>query len=254
MRFFVPTFAILFIFGCGGQHPKPTQFDADPAPFIKRVNERNDAIASLTAELTVELWRGAERLRFTQMVAVDHQKRLRIDALSPMGSPISTLVSDGGRLMLYAVSQKRFFIGESSPENLGRLLPVPLDPSELSMLIRGAIPMIEARSKRLEWNAKDGHYSLILEGEKGREIIGFDPKSYDVIRIERWIEDALRYAVRFADYEGAPNLRVPQRIRLEVPDGKIEVDMTVKNHQVNPDLPLEAFQLKPPRGVVVQSF
>ena len=75
-----------------------------------------------------------------------------------------------------------------------------------------------------------------------------------MLQIRRWNGEALSYDVRFARYKGKAPLEVPRRIRLKVPRGKIEVDMTVKNHRLNIDLPLETFQLKPPRGVVVQSF
>ena len=156
MRFVLQTVVLVFIAGCGGRQSQPADFNPDPSPFIQRIKERNEAIKSLTAELTVELWKGTDRLRFSQMVAVDSSQRLRIDALSPMGSPISTMVSDGGRLMLYAVSEKRFFIGESSPENLAQLLPVPLDPSELSMLLRGAIPLMDADESLVEWDPDAG--------------------------------------------------------------------------------------------------
>ncbi len=254
MRFVLQTIVLVFIAGCGGRQSQPADFNPDPSPFIQRIKERNEAIKSLTAELTVELWKGTDRLRFSQMVAVDSSQRLRIDALSPMGSPISTMVSDGGRLMLYAVSEKRFFIGESSPENLAQLLPVPLDPSELSMLLRGAIPLMDADESLVEWDSDAGQPVLVRVGQTGRQKISFHSTGGQVLQIRRWNGEALSYDVRFARYEGKAPLEVPRRIRLKVPRGKIEVDMTVKNHRLNIDLPLETFQLKPPRGVVVQSF
>ncbi len=122
------------------------------------------------------------------------------------------------------------------------------------MLLRGAIPLIEANEKRVEWDAEQGQYALILESATGKERIAFDGSGTDVLRIQRWSGTTLRYDVRFASYEGEKNGRIPKRIRLKVPEGAIEVDMTVKNHQLNPDLPLETFQIKPPRGVAVQSF
>ena len=254
MRILVYVLALTWLIGCGGRHPQPASFSPDPQPFVDLLTERDGAIKSLTAELAVELWRGDERLRFAQMIAVDEAGRLRIDALSPMGTPISTLVSDGGRLMLYAVSEKRFYIGESSSENLSRLLPVAMAPIELSMLLRGAIPRIEAEANSLVWDATVGAYALVLEGAAGRQRIEFDAKSRDVHRLQRWSEDVLRYDVRFAKYEGQGSARIPKRINLRVPTAAIEIDLDVKNHRLNPDLPLETFQLKPPRGVVIQAF
>jgi outer membrane lipoprotein-sorting protein len=239
---------------CGGRQVRPDDFSSDPAPFVELLDARDKAIKSLTGEFDVELWRAGERVRFKQLIAVDGSGRLRIDALSPMGSPISVLVSDGGRLMIYAISEKRFYIGEASPENLGRLLPVAMEPSELSSLLRGAIPRMAYDKISLEWDSNEGAYSLMTEAKSRREQVDFEPKSRDVSRVRRWEGDALVYEVLFATYQGDGATRIPQRIRLKVPTKTLEVDLKVVSHRVNPDLPIETFQLKPPRGVIVQAL
>ena len=50
------------------------------------------------------------------MLAVDPESRLRLEVISPFGQPVTTMVSDGARLMIYAVDEKRFLVGAATAE------------------------------------------------------------------------------------------------------------------------------------------
>ncbi len=245
---------LLFLSGCGALIPKPTDYSDDTSRLLQAVERRAQAVQSVSGELKSEVWQGSKRVKAKQLIATDPNGRLRIEVLSPFGSPITTLVSDGTRLMIYAAQEKRFFIGPSTPENLARLLPIRLSPSELGGVIRGAMPLIEHTSARVDWNDKTGRYQLLLANDQRRQVVEFEPKYLRVTSIRTLAGDQLIYQVTFGDYTGTGDGIIPKRVLFEVPADELRVDMTVTSHRLNPTLPDAAFHLAPPRGIPVEAL
>ena len=54
--------------------------------------------------------------------------------------------------------------------------------------------------------------------------------------------------------EGEGPAAMPTRMRFEAPAESLRVDVEVVDYTLNPDLPDEAFELSPPRGVTVESL
>ena len=243
---------VALLTACGGAIKRPSNYSEDAGRLLKSVEDRGKAVQSISAELKTEVWRDGERVKAKQMVASDPQGRLRIDVLSPFGHPLTTLVSDGSRLMIYAAEKKRFLIGASTPEILARLLPIRLSPEELGGLLRGMMPLIPHTKSRVGWNEEAGRYRLELDGERRRQRVEFEPEHLRVTSLETYEGDALIYRARFGDYTGEGDAIIPKRILFEVPSDKLRVDMTVVEHRINPALPDAAFHLEPPRGIPVE--
>ena len=77
---------------------------------------------------------------------------------------------------------------------------------------------------------------------------GWSRKTLRVMAIRAWAGDRVRYIARFAEYAGD----LPTRMRLEAPSESLRVDVQVRDHRLNPNLPDAAFVLEPPRGVPVE--
>jgi len=253
MRLTVVFLAVLCS-ACGSRQVRPEGAAVTPQPYLDAIARRSGAIKGLTAELKTEIWRDGERVRATQLVAVDGQGRLRIDVLTPFGQPLSTLVSDGARLMIYSLEERRFLIGASTPENLARLIPLRLDPSALSSLLRGAIPLLAHDTATVAWDAEAGTHQLDLRGAGQRQLIDLEPSALRVVRLRQWRAEVLIVDGRFGDYSGTGDAIIPQRMRFESPAEALRVDLKVVDFTLDPALTEATFQLDPPRGVVVQAL
>lgn len=237
--------AVLALTGCPDRHPQPADYSDDPARLIAAVQRQSEAVRSLSGQLAIEVWHDGDRVRLKQFIAADRQGRLRIDALSPFGQPLSTLVSDGSRLMIYSLEDKKFYVGAATPENLARLMPVELEPETLAALLRGSVPIMAHDRATVSWNGSAGAYRLDLEaGEQGQQI-EFAPDTLRVTRLRRRVGGKLRYDARFAEWTGKGDAAIPRRIRSESPADDLRVDLEVVDHQIDPDLPDEAFHLEP---------
>jgi len=239
---------------CGGGQVRPDGAASEPEHYLEAMNRRSKAIKGLTAEIKIEIWRSGKRVRATQLVAVDGQGRLRIDVLTPFGQPLSTLVSDGARLMIYSMEERRFLIGAATPENLARLVPLKLEPSALSALLRGAIPVMSHETAKVSWDQETGTHQLDLQSDQGRQLIDLEPASLRVVRLRQWRGKSLLVDGRFGDYSGTADAVIPRRMRFESPEESLQVDLKVMNFRLDPTFTEATFQLEPPRGVVVEAL
>jgi len=250
----VALISLALLAACGGGQVRPDGAADQPQPYLDAIERRSNAIKGLTAEIKCEIWRDGKRVRATQLVAVDGQGRLRIDVLSPFGQPLSTLVSDGGRLMIYSMEERRFLVGAATPENLARLVPLKIDPSALSTLLRGAIPILAHDTAAVTWDKTAGTHQLDLRGRTERQLIDLEPDSLRVVRLRQWRDGSLVVDGRFGDYSGTGDAVIPQRMRFESPEEALQVDLKVTDFRLDPTFTEATFQLAPPRGVVVQAL
>lgn len=197
------------------------------------------------------MWRDGERIKLRQLVAVQHPDKLRIDLLSPFEQPLVTLTSDGRTLSIYDLEKKRFSQGRASQGNLARLIPVRLAPDALGALLRGSLPVIEHETATVGWDGDNGWYQLDLQGKTRRQRIHLEPKALRVVQAREWLGNEQVYTARLGDYSGTGDTALPRRMRLTAP-GDIRVDAAVVDHQVNIDLPAEAFVLAPPVGIPIE--
>lgn len=247
--------ALSALTGCPERFRRPDDFNSEPAPLLAAIAARDAGIQSLTGQLALEVWRGSDRVRLRQLVAVRSPDHLRIDSLSPFDQPLTTLTSNGTVLSIYDLRDHRFHQGAASPRNLARLIPVPLEPEALAALLRGGVPLLaEPESSAVSWDAENGWYQLDLVRGDRTERVHFEPKHLRVtsLRFTRAGKTVLK--ARLGDYSGDGPTAVPRRLRLEAPGEDVQVEVEVKDHQLNPELPDEAFTLTPPRGIEVESL
>lgn len=246
--------AALLLTGCPGRFSRPDTFSEDPQPLYAAIAAREAAISSLRGQLRLEVWRGDERVRLRQLVAVQTPDKLRIDSLSPFDQPLSTLVSDGETLSIYDLGAKRFLQGAATPENLVRLVPIPLEPEDLAALLRGGVPVLsDPESTTVGWDAENGWYQLDLARGDLRQRLSFEPEHRRVVAL-RMQRGAVVVKARLGDYSGTGPTAIPRRMRFEVPHDALRIDLRVTDHDLNPTLPAAAFELSAPRGIPVESL
>jgi len=246
-------FTVALSVGCGGV-PKPADYSDSAERLLKSIESRGAQLQSLSAELNVEIWKKDERIRLKQMMAISKNGRLRIEVLSPFGNPITTLASDGSRLMIFDAKKGRFFLGASTAEALGRLLPVSMSPEELSALLTGSIPIILHQASSVRWREDVGRYQLQLTAKDRQQEIEFEPNHLRVTKFTTWVNGQLLYRVDLGKYSGTGDQIVPLKIRFEVPKRELSVELDVVDFSINPALTDTVFTLRPPRGIVVEAL
>lgn len=243
---------------CGGAVPRPTNGPTDAAALVAAVGARAGAVRSLSGMLSLEVWRGNERVRLRQLIAQRRPSHLRVDTLTPFEQPVSTLVSDGVTLSIYALDERRFYEGQATAENLARVLQVPVDAEALGALLRGELPlMADAGEPTLSWDGERGQWRLDVPTRAPtdparRQTLFVEPAANRLAEVVFKTGDTTTLHAWLGDYDGTGATAVPRRLRFEVPARALRVDARLQDHRVNVDLPDEAFMLEAPRGVTIE--
>jgi outer membrane lipoprotein-sorting protein len=175
--------------------------------------------------------------RYALHISVKRPRSLRIEALTPMGDPAAVLVADQGRFALLDLRNNVFYRGPATPENLSRLIPVPLTPDQLVAFLTGTVPQAEPTASR---RAGDG-YLLSFGGEE--VTLGADLRLAHVSQKPLW-------ELSLDDDDDSSGAQVPRHLHLEARDTK--VDLHTRNNDFGRAPPPQAFRLEPPAGMRVE--
>ena len=123
-----------------------------------------------------EALQGLGRIRVTvagrtqsarQVLLVTRPDRLRAEVLGPLGQTVLTVAAGEGILTAFLPGEKRFLTGAATPDNLQRLIRVPLAPAELVRLMLHDVPLADASAARGE--VREDRYRLVLPTAGGAE-------------------------------------------------------------------------------------
>jgi len=235
--------------GCVRRAP-PSDLSPDPAALLAQVERTQARVERVRGEARVRVETPGGSGTITQLVLAERPDRLRLDALDFFGNPAAALVADGGRFALLDLREGVFYRGAATPENLARLLPLPIPARELVLLLCGAVPVAGVASAI---EPGDGVLQLTLEEEDRvqRLDVGAGAAVHrSTVRDRAGSRPAsARYDVAFDHFEERGGRPFPGDVRLDAPAAGVRLRLTWKEIEVNGVLPEGSFTLAPPPGI-----
>jgi hypothetical protein len=242
--------SLLLIVLCGC--PPPPVARPYPPPraeeLLQALENRRDKLVSLRAEGRAdEMGQGAERVKVTVNVLVAKGGRLRLEAESPLGGAVATLVTDGAEFQLLDARNNRFLVGRAEPCNVARLVGVELAPEQVMSVLSGSAP-IEGTPAGVSWDSSHGGRDVLTlkTPDGGTETLWLSNRLWDVAAAER--KDAsgkTLWAVVHEDFEDVGGFRLPKHTWVDQPARKADVKIRWRDRQPNPPLKEGVFHLEP---------
>jgi len=205
-------------------------------------HERLQGVAKVrvqTAERTVNA---------TQVLLVEKPDRLRAEALSPFGTPLLVMASDGAELGVFLPGDNLFYRGRATPENLGRFTRLPLHPADLVNILLARPPVI-AHQRLATFLLPEGGWRVELTaGARGQQLV-FDASRR--LREVRYLQGG-ELQLQLAYGEPAPEAQgFPRRIDLDLPRQQIRASLVFEELATDRDLQPGIFTLAPPAGATI---
>ena len=244
---------LLFVlFGCAQSHKKPSNFDKNPDPYLKKLQGCIERLSPIRGAMSITAWRAQERLKLEQLFIFSGDGKLRIDTLSPTGLPASTLTSDGSQFMLHDHFAGRFFYGVPSKKLMQRFLLVNLSPKSLSALLGGCMPIQQFSSVELVWDTERGQTKLFMHTPTSKNIIWFDSQKR-AIEMEQWVDQYV-IQLRLGDFQQVGNVERPMKLRYTDREKQIQntLHITELTDIKMPDKTV--FELSPPPGMSIETL
>jgi outer membrane lipoprotein-sorting protein len=245
------------LLGCAGAGTlRPANPISDARVALQRSAATIEGLHSIRAEARVDQRASSGRIKGTVLMFVEDSGRVRFDVMTQFG-PIAILTSDGEKFAYSDLREKRFLYGQTCPENIARLLGVPLSAEETARFLLGGTPVIEHSDSAIIVNDA-GHYQLTLKGETGGkqqlelavypgdEALPPAQQRLKLVRSELWNPSGQSvWRVSYDDYEAIQlqgrQLLVPKRVQIEQSAQKADTLVSFKKITTNPEIPAEAF-------------
>ena len=243
--------AVLALSSCATAPPAPPPPIADEArAALARIEQQRRSLTDLRtlADITVRRSNRSQRLSGV-LLLLGEPASLRFEALSPFGTPVLIVAGDPQSVTLWEVLDDRAYIAPASPDANRRWLGVALGGEDLVALLAGRVRAL-ADPASVELLAADGvGPSLRLTGDGVEQRIWFDPDEGRPKQVEWTGRNPVR--VTFA---ATPPEAPPAGLKLEKPDGSLQVTITYRDPRMNTGLDPSLLKLSVPERVRIQDF
>jgi hypothetical protein len=239
--------ALLLAAGC--VRVPPPDLSRDPALLLDQVRAAQAGVTSCRGSARLSVSSPDLSGSLDAWAASEKSGRVRVEVFDFFGNPASVLVAGGGRFSLYDARAGVLYRGEDTPENLARLVPLPIGARDLALVLCGSAPILDGRPLMAE--AGDGVLLLEIAGGSGREVLAVgEGGAVERASFLPGARGGTPWKVAFSGFRRTEGQRFPTEV--EVSGGGAKVSLLWKDDlelNLPPDDAL--FLLDPPRGVRV---
>jgi hypothetical protein len=224
----------------------PPDLSRDPAPLLEQVRTAQERISSCRGSARLGLSSPDLSGSLDAWVAAEKSGRLRLEVFDFFGNPAAVLVAGGGRFALLDARAGTLYRGEDTPENLARLLPVPLGARDLASLVCGSAPILDGQAVTAE--PGDGVVLLEVAGAAGRQVLAVgEGASVVSASFLPGARGGTAWKAAFSIFRHPGGRRFPTEVELR--GGGAELSLRWKDDlEVNRAAENALFELDPPRG------
>lgn len=253
-------FCLLFLPSCA-LFPKPPVTPATPLRFYSHeellgvLDKRSSAIKSIEGRISSKIIVDSDSNSSRQLLVLKKPSFIRMDFLTPFGSPVLTMATDGEFIDLQYHSENRFFSGQANSRNLAVLLLSSLSLKDLMAILSGEIPLIAFDKEKSTVKVEKEGYRLTIENGRVKEEILFEPKElYPLEGTIFGMENRILLSVRMDNYKKVKGIDFPASIDLAIPIENYEMKIRYMDITLNDYTGINAFQLSPPEGTVIENL
>jgi hypothetical protein len=231
-----------------------------PAPktedLILHVHGVPERARNLKAETKTDAWIGGERANVTVYMMAEWGGKLRFMAVQPNDSMAADLASDGQEYCLIDAIKNCGECGPATPENVGRLIRIVLQPDEVVAVLLGSTPLLGDAEAKVSWDSEDGREILELENADYKQRVELDGKDKRWDVLESHLTDKAGktvFHIKHKDFHevksegGEKIIRLPGASLFEQADDSVKIEW--KTQEIDVDLPPAKFQITLQPGI-----
>ncbi|HET8540724.1 MAG TPA: DUF4292 domain-containing protein [Anaeromyxobacter sp.] len=242
--------AALAALACRPRVPPP-DLSLDPAGLAEQVRAAQARTRSVRGEARVRMETAEFSGTVPALVAAEWPDRLLVQTLDFFGNTVAVLAAADGELSLHDARANVVYRGAATPENLSRLVSLPLSPADLARILCGSAPILAGEPVSAEPGR--GHVTLgIAAGARTQTLrIG---AGAEVLRSALRVDGAPgpgTYDLEFAGFDRFEGSRFPTEVALSAEVPRVRMRLVWIDVEPNAALERGAFSPRVPRGARV---
>ena len=250
--FFLPSLLLpLILSACAALPTLPSV--APPAEEVfRQVTARQEALQGLKGLAQVKISSPEKSFSNQQVLFARRPGYLRVESLSPLGTPLLYIVTDGKEIRLYIPEENKYYQGSFEPRALSFALPLALHPEEMVAFLLGGAPLMEPERISLRPDSKEGLWVLDLHSPSRGEsqTLWVHPQSFHILRAEL-NRPGLSYHLVYSSFREVKGVLFPDQRRLTSQDLRTRISAEFPEVELNPEWGAEDFSLPVPRGATI---
>ena len=183
---------------------------------------------------------------------------LRMEILSPFGSPVFVAAAKGNQIRALSILRGRYYVGSADRKTMMRWLGLPVSVRLMVRLLQGKVPDLENQEtleSKMEWDGTVGALRVKITpkaGARRQEVVFLEPSRLEPIRAQLE-EDQGRLEVRYGTFLKFGSEQVPSWTEIRDLKGghRLRIEVEEKTFQPPGKLPEDLFHLQIPRGSIV---
>jgi uncharacterized protein DUF4292 len=233
--------------GCPPRAPPP-DLSLDPAQLLAQVRAAQERVTSVRGSVRVRVDGPGAKGSVEALAAAKKPDRVLVQTFDFFGNTAASLAAASGELSLYDSRERTVYRGAATVENLSRLVPVPLSPSDLATLLCGSAPLLDGEAVR----ASPGRGFVELEIAAGgrRQILRIGTGAA-VLSSSVAGGGGGAYDVAFDGFDAVPGRRFPAEVKVSARDPRAEVQLSWSDVETGVALDDALFAPAVPRGARV---
>ncbi len=227
----------------------PPDLSQNPAELLGQVRAAQERVGSCRGNARVAVASPDLTGSLDAWVAAAVPGKVHVEVFDFFGNPAAILVAGEGHFALYDARAGVVYRGADTPENLARLVPVPLGAAPLARILCGGAPILDGTPVSTE--PGEGVLFLELAGPEGRQVlaVGEGP----TVRSAAFLpgpRGGVAWKAAFSVFRHAAGVLVPTDVELR--GGGAEVSLHGRDdRELNAELDERLFRLETPKGARV---
>ena len=177
---------------------------------------------------------------------------LRMEPLSPFGTPLVVVVAQGASFRAYSPSRNAVYMGRTNGRGIEGILGIPLNSEIFIKLLLGDWAAVLGGEENLELKKPGSVYLLETGRGSGGMVSGsveLEPRDFHPVKMEIRTRRG-PIVVRYGGFTRTGETWRPSQVEILGPGGKNRLQITYPADEgaVDKALPDELFRLDPPRG------
>jgi len=249
------TVSVLFSPGCGGKNKSttlPLQI-TDSRDYLTEILKASKEDPYFSGKAKIKINSPGNNFTAKTIFFVKSPASLHVEMLNFFNQPYLFLVTNKKNLQMYIPSENKIYFDKASPENLSRIIGMPIEISDFISIIACRPPSFSLRKSKITLTEKNDYLIFKIIKKPETEEIWVDKKINRIIKYISYKDGLPQMEIKYSSFKQFSNRLLPSLIELFLPANNcgLLIDFSSQEFNAFPD---DLFKLTIPNNASVLPF